>query len=201
MSISISDGPFVTFAGIQGAPFQAQYERIDLEKLPDGKTLQQIKTGVIYRDTYGRSRREINTKTSSEVSSSESTIIHDPIKQEAYFLETESKTFSTVSMPDVPVVGAEPSSNILENLSERGEYIGRQLIEGLNCYGYRVNQSGDGVIEYWVAKEIQDVLLGKYTNSYKTITMRLFDVRIIEPDSRMFTVSPEYKDISDANQG
>lgn len=197
MPISISDGTFVTIAGVQGAPFQARYERIDLEKLPDGQVSQRIKAGVIYRDTYGRSRREINTKASPEITRSESIVIHDPIKQEVYFLEIEPKTFSTMSMPDAPIAGAELSNNILENLSKRGQYIGQQLIEGFNCYGYRTNELESGTTEYWVAKEIQDVLLAKYTNDNKISTMRLSDVRIAEPDGKLFSVSPEYKDISD----
>lgn len=187
MSSTYVDHPFVTPAGVRGAPFQARYERIDFKKLLNGQTVQQAKTGVFYRDANGRSRKEVNTKNSPEETESV-IVIHDPVKQELCFLETKSKTFSKISMHGVE----QPFNDVLENFSKQGEYIGQQLIEGLNCHGYRSNQLGSGTIEYWVAEELQEVLLAKSTSGDEESILRLFSIRHIEPDSRMFTVPADF---------
>ena len=100
-------------------------------------------------------------------------------------------------MPDVPDAGNESSSmSIIENFSKMGTYIGQQQIEEFTCHGYISDQPEGDIIEYWVSEELQEVLLAKSISNDKESTLRLFDIRRVEPDSELFTVPADYKDAS-----
>ncbi len=86
MSSFYMDTPFVHLWNRKNKPFQAQYEKTLIRNLTTGGTSQQIKTGVLYRDTNGRTRRE--EFSDSEIphnNFSGTAIVSDATKQELYF--------------------------------------------------------------------------------------------------------------------
>lgn len=191
------DPPFVSSAGIKGRPLQARYERTHSKKLPDGESTRQVRIGAIYRDGEGRSRREEQAEaTSKEITGT--IIIHDPIAQEIRFLDPQSKTVIRETLLAQDDVGDEVSMDFLEAVASTAEDIGRRLIEGLTCRGYRVAQPKNGMVEYWFSEELQDVVLAKSTGGNEEGMLRLFDISFVEPDSSMFIVPTGYKDAKEA---
>lgn len=196
MSSFYIDPPFVHLWNRKNKAFQAQYEKVVVRKLPDGQISQQIKTGVIYRDAYGRTRRE--ERSDSEVAPSNfshTIMMSDPTTQELCFLDVESKTVLRSPFSDDPQSDQmQETDDILEDAASKNTALGEQLIEGLVCFGYRVNQPQGGAVEYWISKELLDVMLAKSVDVDKESTLRLFDIRPDEPDCNLFIVPADYED-------
>jgi hypothetical protein len=196
MSSFYIDTPFVHLWNRKNRPFQAQYEKMLVRKLATGQTSQQIKTGMLYRDTSGRTRRE-------EFSDSEiphdkfsgTAIVSDAAKQELYFLDVGSKTFlRSQSSGAIEEATDEEVSDLLKDAASKGTVIGKQIIEGFVCHGYRIDQPEGSVIEYWISEELSDVLLAKSESTKEEIILRLFSIRRVEPDSSLFTAPIDYQD-------
>lgn len=190
------DTPFVHLWSRKNRPFQARYEKRFLRKSTTGQTSQRIKTGVIYRDTDGRTRRE-------EISDSEippdnfsgTAVVNDAAKQELYFLDVGSKTFlRSRSFDAIEEASDEEASDLLKDAAGKGILIGERMIEGFICRGYRMNQPESGVIEYWISEELSDVLLAKSRSTKEEITLKLLSIRRDEPDGSLFTVPADYED-------
>jgi hypothetical protein len=183
MQGSYVSGPFITPAGIKDRPFQADYEQVTTKKTSNDNTSRHVKQGAIYRATNGRSRREEYAGGGTEKKPG-TIIIHNPAKQEGYLLDVESKTFFTMPTP------ASESQDELPTF--KGEDAGRKVIEGLMCRGYRMKQQSEE-IEYWVAEDLLEVVLAKSVSKDEESTLRLFNIRRIEPDGKLFSVPVNYK--------
>ncbi len=170
------DHPFTFPAGIKHKPFQAKYERIDRE----GQTSRRIKGGAVYRDSFGRSRREF-IQVAPETGMIE-IIIDNPVEKCSYILDEESKTAFPIPLEDS--VDEEPQFT--------GEDIGHCLIEGFQCRGYRMNLSDGSVMEYWVADDLLEILYATHKNGETESTVRHFDIRRSEPQANMFAVPSDY---------
>jgi hypothetical protein len=181
------NGQFITPAGIQDRPFLAEYEQITLKKLPGGKTSQQIRRGAIYRAANGRSRREEYAMGEENVRA-RVVIIHDPIKQVGYLLDIDNKSVFTMPLPSSE---SQPQSPIFT-----GENIGEKVFEEMRCRGYRRNDRERGDIEYWVSEDLLEVVLAKSIFKEEESTLRLFNIRRVEPDRNLFSVPEDYEAVT-----
>ncbi len=170
------DYPFTFPAGIKHKPFQAKYERIDRE----GQISRRIKSGAVYRDSFGRSRREF-IQVTPEAGMVE-IIIDDPVEKRSYILDEESKTAFPLPLGD----------SVDEELQFTGEDIGHSIIEGFECRGYRVNLSDGSIMEYWVADDLLEILYATYKNGETESTVRHFDIQRGEPQANVFVVPSDY---------
>jgi hypothetical protein len=121
--------------------------------------------------------------------------VSDATKQELYFLDVESKTFlRSRTSDDIEEASDEEASDLLKDAASKGTLIGKQMIEGFVCHGYRIDQPEGSVIEYWISEELSDVLLAKSRSTKEEITLKLFSIRRDEPDGSLFTVPMDYED-------
>lgn len=185
--------PFTSPAGVKGKPFQAQYEQNQSQKLPGGQISHQAKTGMIYRAADGRSRRETFLEVSPNMIKSEA-IIHNPLVQKVYFLDTESRSVITVPLGETEDEMDEHSGTLTQPQAFMGDDLGQKIIEGLVCRGYRLTQTDGRIIEYWVSQDLSEILLAKSLFAEEEITLRLFDIRRNEPDNNLFTVPADYEE-------
>lgn len=190
---SFITGPFITPAGVKNRPFQAQYEHVALRRLPNGETSRRVKKGAIYRAADGRSRREEYAGDGAG-KIIKTIIIHDPIRQEGYLLDPESKTFFTMPVPDSPRSATSGSEAELPTFT--GEDIGKKTVDGLICRGYRRERPGGGVVEYWVSEELLEAVLARTVAGDQDDALRIFGIRRGEPDNTLFNVPPEYQAIT-----
>lgn len=193
---SFITGPFVTPAGVKDRPFQARFELVAVRRSAGGETSRRVTRGAIYRDAAGRGRREEYAGDGAG-KVIKTIIIHDPVKHEGYLLDPESKTFFTMPMQGPAGRGgsgtSEPGAEQLPTFD--GEDIGRKVIDGLACRGYRRNGSGGAVVEYWVAEELLEAVRVRSLDGDADDTLRVFDVRRGEPEGRLFTVPADYQPV------
>ncbi|HYG80767.1 MAG TPA: DUF4412 domain-containing protein [Pyrinomonadaceae bacterium] len=192
---SIIIGPFIMPAGVKDRPFQGEFELVTRRRSAGGEVSRRVTRGAIYRDASGRSRRE-EYASGGAGKIIKAIIIHDPAKHEGYLLDPESKTFFT--MPTQETTGrdrsgtSEPSAELP---TFDGEDIGRKVIDGLACRGYRRNGSGGAVIEYWVAEELLEAVWARIVDGDNDDTLRVFDIHRVEPDEKLFTVPADYQPV------
>ncbi len=170
------DHPFSFPAGVKHRPFQAKYERVDRQ----GQISHRIKSGAVYRDSSGRSRREF-IQVMPETGMLK-LIIDDPVGKRSYILDEEAKTAFALPLGD--------SGD--EELQFRGEDIGHKVIEGLECRGYRMNLSDGSIMEYWVAEDLLEILYATYKHGAMESSVRHFEIQRDEPQANMFAVPSDY---------
>jgi hypothetical protein len=176
--VSSITGPFITPLGVKERPFQAHYEQVTI-KDSDGETFRHIKSGIVYRTSDGRSRKEEYANGGAQETIS-TIIIHDPTKQEGYLLDVETRTFFTMPLSN--------TSTSAESPTFTGDDIGRRVIEGLTCRGYQRKSQNGGTVEYWVSEELLEVVLARSLVGGEENTLRLFNIHRVESDSKLFTV-------------
>lgn len=95
--------------------------------------------------------------------------------------------------PNLLNIAGPKISTSAESPTFTGDDIGRRVIEGLPCRGYRGKSQHGGTVEYWVSEELLEVVLARSLLRGEENTLRLFNIHRIEPDSKMFTVPADYK--------
>jgi hypothetical protein len=186
---NINIGSLVRFSGvIKGRPFQAEFEQVILKKLPDGQTQHFTINGLILRDSEGRRRQEIRLISTPENTLS-FTFILDPITKVIYVLDVINKT---VSKDELQV---SPELNSTMALVPQDENLTVKHIEGLLCHGFQTNLP-NGELEFWFSEDLKEDLLERSLNREQEKSMRLFNIRRIEPDTNLFIVPPDYKQIN-----
>lgn len=156
--------------------------------------------GTVYRDANGRFRREVLAQSADEVVTN-MVYIFDPMKQAIHVLDVLLKTIVTETIVhNIGTPSIKSLNSAMQNTSEiQGEEIGARSIEGLTCHGYR-RHSGDSVVESWHSNELGEVLLEDSTGKYQRTFLRLFDIRQVEPDSYLFTLPADFKNLNAATR-
>lgn len=187
--------PFISPAGVREKPFQAFYEHVRMRKPISGQVWERsVTAGVIYRDTEGRSRREVSPQSATgEIINT--IIIYDPLAQEVIFLDSESKTILRERCPEnLKDIAEWQSMSFLEYIAKTAEKIEEKVIEDLMCRGFRIRQPESGTIEYWISEELDDVVLASSVTQSEEETLRLYNIRRREPESKLFISPAHYKD-------
>lgn len=183
----------LTSNNIQGQPFVAQYEQVSSEVLLDGRVEQQTLAGIVYRDTDGRTRKELSLQVAAGVTA-HIAFIHDPIKESMYVLDMDAKT--VIEERFSAVISKTAASMQLTTLPESiaidpNENLGQQEIEGLICHIHHMHDA-DAEIEVWYSDELKEVLLEKRTGKLGQSMLRLYNIRRVEPEDKLFTVPADY---------
>ncbi len=192
-------GPqLITETVTRGRPFQARYQQICTKKTPDGQVLQETLSGAVFRDSDGRLRKELRLPDMlAEVT--QIALLTDPAKESIYILDLQSKTFLKERFPaTLTERGNELPAATKKDLSgEDGEDLGERELEGLICHGHRCHLSDD-VVEFWYSDKLLEVVLEKRTNQDEENTLRLFEIRQVEPDSELFSIPADYSPMNEA---
>lgn len=188
---------------IAGKPFSAQIEILDTKRLFDGSIVEKKRTGALYRDSAGRTRREMPLEIGGLVAQGGDNrpqvlvFINDFNARARYFLDANAKTARKH-----PLESGGPQEITLPPGAQK-ESLGQREIEGVMCEGTRITIDipfGDGgtkvkaVTETWFSPEFELIVLAKHTDPIiGEHVFRLLNISKAEPQADLFVVPAGYK--------
>jgi hypothetical protein len=182
---NVQFGSSIIIPGVtKGKPFEAEFEEIVSKKLPDGQNKQFIMRGKVYRDTEGRSCREIRREIAPGIKI-DLAFIQDPIKKAFYILDRLKKTVAMKELSE-----ADLTESQLPEIPDKEARMSQ--IEGISCYLYGFTLPEGEKIEACISKDLNIVMFEKSLNKEEEKIIRLFNIHLIKPDSTVFTVPSDY---------
>lgn len=179
---------------VKGAPYSAEAVTETSQTLSDGNRISKKSVAATYRDSEGRTRRDMTMPAvgpwATQGDAPSFVVIHDPAAGVSYHLDSKTKTarklpnFST-AFDFPPIAEASVSrSRVLPDMKgpvtsarqgPKTESLGKQVIDGIQAEGSRstvtipAGEIGNEqpihiVSERWYSPELQLVLLSKHTD-------------------------------------
>jgi hypothetical protein len=206
---------------VTGAPFSAAATTETTQTLSDGTVLHRTATSNVYRDSQGRSRREVTLAGFGPLATAGKThtmvTIADPVAGAHYALEPDQKTAYKMPMrkPASGSANAESSAGFEQKMQQRlerdeasgtvkKETLATQTIAGVSSEGIRitrtipVGQIGNDkplavVFERWYSPDLQIVVKSTRTDPrFGTTTYTVSNLQRTEPAASLFTVPTDY---------
>jgi hypothetical protein len=200
--------------GIKGAPFSATAVTETTNSLQDGTHIRRSTQAAIFRDTAGRTRREMSFRGLGPLAASgpgrSFVVIRDPVAGAGYFLEADTKSARKIPAHGFRGMrrGGDRFAGWREKMLVTGELksesLGTQTVEGVSAVGTRftrvipAGQIGNDkpisqVTEYWYSKELQELVALKRSDPrFGTTTYRLTNIKRQEPAAALFQVPADY---------
>ena len=204
-----------------GAPFSATSTSTTNQTLQDGKTtINRTVQGAIYRDTQGRSRREVTFTGVGPLAATGGThkmvAISDPVAGAHYMLNPDKKVAYKMTLPAGGGAGnTAKSQGFAQKMQARQQQeeasgalkvdsLGTQVINGVSAEGTRTTRTiaageiGNSapiqiVSERWYSPDLQTVVQSTRTDPrFGTTTFSLTNVQKTEPAGTLFTVPADY---------
>ncbi|HMV50288.1 MAG TPA: hypothetical protein PLD20_01330 [Blastocatellia bacterium] len=204
---------------VKGAPYSAVTVSESVQMLGDGNRIRQSSTSTVYRDSAGRTRREMMKKDGTL----QSIVISDPATGINYTLDPQTRTAMKSEFAGMmkkmaveqeamakkleaekKVATAKPVQGVSLVEKRLGESLGRQMFDGVAAEGTRTTvtipagQIGNDlpiniISEQWYSPELQLLVMTKH-NDPRTgeTTYRLTNINRAEPDSSLFEVPSDY---------
>jgi hypothetical protein len=206
---------------VKGAPFSATSTSETTQTLQDGTAIHRTSQGAIFRDSQGRSRREVSFSGVGALAASGGThkmiAIVDPVAGAHYMLNPDKKVAHKMVLPNHEANGANADKaeafhqkmQAREQQEEasgalKTESLGSQMINGVNAEGTRTTRTiaageigNDKAIqvvsERWVSPDLQMVVKSTRTDPrFGTTTFSLSNIQKAEPAASLFTVPADY---------
>jgi hypothetical protein len=203
------DGKVVT-----GAPYSATAITESVQTLSNGARITRKTTASIYRDSQGRTRREMSLDgigpfaTAGEPA--QMIFINDPVAGVHYIIEPRNRTARKMDAP--PQRGDRPGPRPPHHQGPENEppdvkteSLGKQTIEGVEAEGVRsvitIPEGRIGndrpieiVSERWYSPELQTVILNKHDDPrFGETVYRLTSINRAEPAQTLFDVPSDFK--------
>ncbi|MFI5059406.1 MAG: hypothetical protein ACHQLQ_14630 [Candidatus Acidiferrales bacterium] len=206
---------------VKGAPYSAKATSETTQTLADGTTIHRTTQSALYRDSQGRSRREVTLSGFGPLAGSGKThtlvTIADPVAGAHYVVDDEHKVVHKMSFrthggnaSGTMAAGVFPEKMKARMHEEEAsgalkkESLGTQTINGVSAEGTRVTRTiaageigNDRAIqvvsERWYSPELQIVV--KSTRSdprFGTTTYTVTNLQKTEPDASLFTIPAGY---------
>jgi hypothetical protein len=210
---------------IKGAPYSADVVTETTQVLADGNRIVNRQTGSVARDSQGRTRHDTGIQMLGPAAATgkpmKITMIHDPVAQVTYTLESATKTARKVS------TGTQAEADAMKRAAEKAhteamikekvrmiaksaanvktESLGTQVIEGVMAEGTRTTETIPAgeignekdiqiVNEFWRAQDLKAVILSKRTDPRMGETSyRLTNIQRAEPAASVFEVPADYQ--------
>src|SRR5215470_7152599 len=214
--------PEMRFDGkvVKGAPYSATASTESVQTLPNGARITHKMTASVYRDSEGRTRREMTLDRIGPFATADEPaqliFINDPVAGVHYILDQRSHTARKMAAPpDDRTPRRPPSEKASEKSPERAhgkapgesktESLGKQAIEGVEAEGVRsvitIPEGRIGndrpieiVSERWDSSELQTVVLSKHNDPrFGETVYRLTNINRAEPAQALFEVPADYK--------
>ena len=210
--------PEMRFGGkvVKGAPYSATAITESAQTLSNGVRITHKTTASIYRDSEGRTRREVTIDRVGPFATADEPaqliVIDDPVAGVQYILDQRSHTARKRTAPpgDGPRRRPPPEKapeRAPEKASAEGktESLGKQVIEGLEAEGVRSvitipegrignNRPIEIISERWDSTELQTVVLSKHNDPrFGETVYRLTNINRAEPAQALFEVPADYK--------
>jgi hypothetical protein len=205
---------------VTGAPFSATSTSTTNQTLQDGKTtINRTVQGAIYRDSQGRSRREVTFTGVGPLAATGGThkmvAIFDPVAGVHYMLNPDKK----VAYKMTPPAGAGGNSDKAQAFEQKMQArqaqeeasgalkvdsLGTQNINGVNATGTRTTRTiaageiGNSapiqiVSERWYSPDLQTVVQSTRTDPrFGTTTFSLTNIQTTPPAATLFTLPADY---------
>lgn len=215
-------GPQDTAAGrvVKGAPFQAEVVSQTVQELPDGNRISRQFTGLLARDSEGRTRREMVLEHIGPLAASGQpprlVFITDPVAQKSYALDQgrkiawelpyrEHREMLTEPNQQSPRRGQRRPGGALAQATVQTESLGQKMIEGVLAEGTRLTRTiPAGAVgnekpivittERWYSPQLQTVVLQIRSDPrFGTSTYQLTHISLGEPPAELFTVPSDYR--------
>jgi hypothetical protein len=161
-----------------------------------GEDITRDVTGVIARDSSGRSVQQYSSNSFGGLVPPVLAIILDPVTQMLHVVDRESSTtlvsspvptgFSTAPAPFDSVGVTSPT--LFRDPAPNDTFIGEEVIEGMRCRGYRRLGRRMQEIEFWVAEELQDTILARISADGFESSFRVHDIREREPNPELLAI-------------
>jgi hypothetical protein len=205
---------------VKGAPFSATATSETSQTLPDGTVIHRTTTSTLYRDSQGRSRREVSFSGFGPLTTTGKPrtmiMINDPVAGAHYMLNAEEKVAHKMKMRTREGGGPAGKGTAFEGKMQHRmakeeaagevtkESLGTQSINGVSAEGTRITHTipvgriGNDrpiniVFERWYSPDLQMVV--KSTRSdprFGTTTYTMTNVQRTEPTAALFTVPSDY---------
>lgn len=206
---------------VKDAPYFADIISTYDRTTPGGEKLHREMHSKIYRDTQGRTRREVEQVSPSTGKKLVSVLINDPVSNTVTSLDPQTMTAhvrggSTITPPRQAVPGSpesvaappvastvavEPAAPTAE---AKVEELGTQVIEGLTVKGTKITtplastaggneQPRTLVCSKWVSEELHIEVLTEYDEAPENHrTIRLMNIVRTEPESGLYEIPSGY---------
>jgi len=210
--------PEMRFGGkvVKGAPYSATAINESAQTLSNGVRITHKTTASIYRDSEGRTRREVTIDRVGPFATADEPaqliFIDDPVAGAHYVLDQRSHTARKMAAPSGDGLRRRPHpERTPERAPEKApaesktESLGKQVIEGVEAEGVRsVITIPEGRIgndrpieiisERWYSPELQTVVLSKHNDPrFGETVYRLTNINRAEPPQTMFEIPADYK--------
>ena len=206
---------------VTGAPFSASSTSTTKQTLQDGTTtINRTVQGAIYRDSQGRSRREVTFTGVGPLAATGGThkmvAISDPVAGAHYMLNPDKKVAYKMTLPAGGAAGntakAQAFAQKMQARQQQEEAsgalkvdsLGTQVINGVSAEGTRTTRTiaageiGNSapiqiVSERWYSPDLQTVVQSTRTDPrFGTTTFSLSNIQKTEPAGTFFTVPADY---------
>ena len=202
---------------VKGAPFSATTTSTTQQTLQDGTTINRTANGAIYRDSEGRSRREVAFTGVGPLAATGGThkmvAIFDPVAGAHYMLNPDKKVAHKMTLPANG--GAAKAQAFEQKMQARQqqeqasgalkiESLPPQVINGVKAEGTRTTHTiatgeiGNSapiqiVSERWYSPDLQTVVQSSRTDPrFGTTTFSLSNIQKTEPAATLFAVPADY---------
>jgi hypothetical protein len=206
---------------VKGAPFSATSSSETTQTLQDGTSIHRTSQGVLYRDSEGRSRREMTISGIGPLAAfggaHKMIAIADPVAGVHYMLDEDKKVARKISFSNHG--GDTTKSDKMEAFHQKmlareqqeqasgalkTEALGMQMVNGVNAEGTRTTHTiaageiGNDkpiqvVSERWYSTELQTVVKSTRTDPrFGTTKFLLTNIQKGEPAAALFTVPADY---------
>ncbi len=200
--------PEMRFDGrvVKGAPYSATATTESSQTLANGTRITRKTTATIYRDSEGRTRREVTLDAIGPFATTgepaQLVFINDPVAGVNYVLDQRNRTAR--KMPAPPRNGPPPPHRPPQSQGKT-ESLGKQTIEGVEAEGVRSvitipeGQIGNDrpieiVSERWDSQALQTVVLSKHNDPrFGETIYRLTNINRAEPARTLFEPPADYK--------
>jgi len=205
---------------VTGAPFSGTSTSTTKQTLQDGTTINRTVQGAIYRDSQGRSRREVTFTGVGPLEATGGTrrmvAIFDPVAGVHYMLNSDKKVAFKMTSSAGGAAGNAGKAQALEQKMQarqqqeeasgalKVESLGTQVVNGVNAEGTRTTHTiaageiGNSaaiqiVSERWYSPDLQTVVQSTRTDPrFGTTTFSLSNIQKTEPAATLFTVPADY---------
>jgi hypothetical protein len=191
---------------VKGAAYKADAISENIQILGDGTRITRKTTAAIYRDSEGRTRRELTLNSigpfAANGEAQQMVFINDPVGGVHYVLDPQNRTARKMNLSAKEPPGPPEPSVAGE---DKTESLGKKSIEGVEAQGTRstitiaAGQIGNDrpiiiVSERWYSDELQAVVLSKHSDPRVGENIyRLANIRRSEPAKSLFELPSDYK--------
>jgi hypothetical protein len=193
---------------VKGAPYSATVTTESTQTLSDGTRITRKTAASIFRDSDGRTRREMTLDNFGPFGAAKEpaqlVFINDPVAGVHYVLDQRNRTARKMVAPTR--TGPPPPHREKPAQSQsKTEALGKQTIEGVEAEGVRsvitipAGQIGNDrpieiVSERWDSAALQTVVLSKHNDPrFGETVYRLTNINRAEPAKNLFEAPADYK--------